>query len=514
MKNSKDKYINSLVSKLINETLSEKADSLVSKIKSDMKEDLGGMEDSHPRFGKLNFSDYTSDEVKDMLRKPMIEPTDITVDDEEGYDDEDEMMFIPKRRKHGYEDDEEEYESYEDMYGSLEEAVGMACEECGGTLSEGECMECGWSKGSMEEDLYKDTKFNPAGSSFDYVQEEEDMEDEEIGSEDMALDYEKRVSRFCNTESEEYDKQSCDYLKNDFLTEEMKETLYGKQKMLDKNKNNKIDSEDFKLLRKSKKQTDEEVEEGNAFTGALAKAKEKGDDEFVVDGKKYNVKESLKLTEDELVNLIENIIREEKESNLKKFDTKGLNVYQKAHKGSGKENSEYLKSVTKKMKEYLKDGSKGEYDMNPEIFPKGNGELAKMSKKAYIPSDAVKDYTDNLTAAGLENLDYDEIHPNEDWVSANVEGSSKTGNNPDWANTGKSDVNKKRNQIRKDNMLAKIKRKAYNKAPQPIVTDKTGEDAADKLMVKLESTENKQNEVLTEEFNRMKKLMGYNKKTQ
>jgi len=166
------------------------------------------------------------------------------------------------------------------------------------------------------------------------------------------------------------------------------------------------------------------------------------------------------------------------------------------------------------MKDYLKDGSKGNYDTNPEIFPKGNGELAKMSKKAYVPSDAVKDYTDNLTAAGLENIDYDEIHPNEDWVSANVEGSSKTGNNPDWANTGKSDVNKKRNKIRKDNMLAKIKRKAYNKAAQPIVTDKTGEDATDKLMVKLESTEDKKNNILSEEFNRMKNLMGYNKKTQ
>jgi hypothetical protein len=108
MKNSKDKYINSLVSKLINETLNDKADSLVSKIKSSMEEEMGGMEDSHPRFGNLNFSDYTSDEIKSMLRKPMIEPTDITVDDDEGYDDEDDMMYVPKRRKTSFEDEEEE----------------------------------------------------------------------------------------------------------------------------------------------------------------------------------------------------------------------------------------------------------------------------------------------------------------------------------------------------------------------------------------------------------------------
>jgi hypothetical protein len=162
----------------------------------------------------------------------------------------------------------------------------------------------------------------------------------------------------------------------------------------------------------------------------------------------------------------------------------------------------------------LKDGSKGEYDMNPEIFPKGNGELAKMDKKAYTPSDAVKDYTDNFTAAGLENLDYDEIHPNEDWVDDNVEGSSRTGNNPEWVNTGKSDVNKKRNKIRKDNMLAKVKRKAYNKSPQPVVQDTQDGEKANKILMKLESVDEKTTKQMNEEFERMKNLIGYNQKTQ
>jgi hypothetical protein len=166
------------------------------------------------------------------------------------------------------------------------------------------------------------------------------------------------------------------------------------------------------------------------------------------------------------------------------------------------------------MKDYLKDGSKGDYETDPDFFPKGNGELAKMSKKAYVPSGAVQDYIDNFTAASLENLDYDGISPNEDWVTDNIEGSSRTGNNPEWANTGKSDINKKRNKIRKDNMLAKLKRKAYNKAPQPIVNDRTGEDEGDKIMTKLESIEPKGKKVLNEEFDRMKSLMGYNRKTQ
>ena len=269
---------------------------------------------------------------------------------------------------------------------------------------------------------------------------------------------------------------------------------------------------------------DSEMEEGNAFTGALAKAKEEGDDEFTVDGKKYNVRESknsLKLTEDELIDVIEKLVKEEIEKESKVKDNirktakpRGLATYEKAVKGSKTENDDYIKSVTKKMKDYLKDASKGDYDMNPKIFPKGNGELAKMDKKAYTPTKSVEDYVDNFTAAGLENLDYDEIHPDEKWVEDNVVGSSRTGNNPKWANTGESEVNEKRNKIRKDNMLAKLKRKAYNKAPQPVVNDKSNETAGSKIMKQLESTDEKNQKLIKEEFEKIGHLINYNRKTQ
>ena len=108
-----------------------------------------------------------------------------------------------------------------------------------------------------------------------------------------------------------------------------------------------------------------------------------------------------------------------------------------------------------------------------------------MKKKAYKASDAVKDYVDNFTAAGLENLNYDEIEPNEDWVSDNVKGSSRTGNNQKWGNAVETDVNKKRDEIRKKNLLGQIKKKAYNKATQPISRDKAGENEGDKIMTKL-----------------------------
>lgn len=387
-------------------------------------------------------------------------------------------------------------EKADELVTKLTEGDKMVCEQCGEMMTEGICEQCSGS--DMKE-----------GEEFDYVAEEE-----EFGSDPLGL-----VDRFCKTDSEDYNESTCNYHKENFMGGgEVSEKLHGRQSRIDvAEPKGKITGADFKKLKSMKKETDEEMEEGNAFTGALSKAKKEGDKSFEVGGKKFDVRESKKsiqMTESEMIEFIERIVLQEEEKLKSMGKTKGLNVYQKAHTASGKENKEYLKSLVKKMKDYLKDGSKGEYDMNPEIFPKGNGELAKMDKKAYEPSDAVKDYTDNLTAAGQENLDYDEIHPNEDWVTDNVEGSSRTGNNPEWANTGKSDINKKRNKVRQDNMLAKIKRKAYNKSPQPIIQDKTDNDSGSKLMMKLESVDEKTTKQINEEFERMKNLMGYNQKTQ
>jgi hypothetical protein len=399
------------------------------------------------------------------------------------------------------------------------------CEQCGGNMNEGECMECGYNM--MEEGIHDVEDINNK-DEFDYVQEEEDIETE------------------TNMENEESCKYHMDKFGPDddrtkqFCGDSMNESLKGRQRRLDKNKNNKIDAEDFEMLRNGSKSDktikkvnkiskrhgmeEAETEEGNAFSGALSNAKKSGKDSFEVDGKKYPVKESVRMTETELVNLIEKIISEQKSTDVKDPAEKnnlktigsapGLDKYKQVHKKDGKENEDNLKAVAQKMKDYLKDGSKGEYDTNPKIFPKGNGELAKMSKKAYVPSGAVEDYIDNFTAAALENLDYDGIEPNEEWVTNNIEGSSKTGNNPDWANTGESDVNKKRNKIRKDNLLGKLKRKAYNKAPQPVINDKSGEDKGSDIMAKLESVNDKKTKQINEEFNRMKSLIGYNQKTQ
>ena len=223
-------------------------------------------------------------------------------------------------------------------------------------------------------------------------------------------------------------------------------------------------------------------------------------------GRGVKLKESLQLTEDELVELIEKIVKEQTEvketnSSLKKSKT---------------ENDDYIKSVTKKMKEYLKDASKGEYDMNPEQFPKGNGELAKMAKKAYTPSGAVEEYIENFAySPGMENLQYDEIKPNEEWMEKTIEGSSMTGNGK-GGNAIDTGLGKKINKKRKDNLYGAEKNRSYNRVPQPV--DNAGEEkGADKLnnmFKKLGESEDKKSKLINEEMEKMKHLLGYKKKTQ
>ena len=525
MKNSS---INKLVNKVLNETLEEKADKLVNKLKNkEVSEDMGGMEDEHPTFGRMTPEDLKQ-YTKELLKKYNSEP-------ENNEDDEDFPDFVET-----FESDVEESEM---------------CSECGGTgmMNEVECSECGGSgKMYQEEGLYDVAQKFPKKQSFDYVEETDDIEMDDYKSEDSeeGENYETCQYYMKNFGADdEYTKKYCIGFnipklgldKHMFSMNESSKVKQMKSKTKVTKKPDFLDldndgdkEEPMKSAAKNAKKKKTQTDEGNAFTKKLKDTPKGGT--FELGGKKYKdnseleekdcmecgskypVKESIKLKESQLIELVQNIIEQEKKestktkSNIKTSgNVPGLKKYEQSFKASGKENADYLKSLEKKMKDYLKDGSKGKYEMNPDIFPKGNGELAKMNKKAYIPSDAVKDYTDNLTAAGLENLDYDEIHPNEDWVESNVVGSSKTGNNPNWANTGKSDVNKKRNEIRKKNMLAKIKRKAYNKAAQPIVNDKTGDDEGSKLMMKLES---KESQKLNEEFNRMTNLISYNKKTQ
>jgi len=259
---------------------------------------------------------------------------------------------------------------------------------------------------------------------------------------------------------------------------------------------------------------EQETEEGNEFTEKLRQARKDGDKTMEVDGKTLPVKEAkemkrrilakskggkklsiresqflkqvnmalslneskkgnLMLTEDELISMIEKIVNEqEKENkvkgNIKVEKAKGTTETDKILRADKNENDDYLKLVTKKMKDYLKDGSKGEYNANPEFFPKGNGQLAKMAKKAYEPTEDVEEYIEDFAyGGGMENLDYDEIKPNEEWMEKTIEGSSKTGNSQDYANAEKTEFGKKLNAKRKRNAFSQEKKQSYQKSNQP-----------------------------------------------
>jgi hypothetical protein len=568
MKNS-DQYLKNLLKRSINETLEKKADSLMDKIKkSEMEEEYGdmyGLGDGTSRFDskaykKVNLKDLLKNIDRDSLTPEEDEIYDIDLDDELYGDDDDLDPFI--------EDGDDDIQPINE---------GETCEQCGGMMNEGEmCEQCG----SMYEETYD---LNPE-NEFDYVEEEEEDENN-LPSDEEILD------RHCNSDNPE-DIKICQDRKK--MRQEMTEKLHGGQKMLDKNKNKKIDAEDFKLLRKSKKEVTEKwkgdvevektgeytdmsiedidsaikklkkqnerlkeldkkvpqknrekmselyfakrakqgwkgkgkaaVEEGNEFSGELAKARKEGKKEFEVDGKTYPVKENIeyhiqdnkgdiiKLTEGELVDLIENIVNEQKTPRLKTIDKpKGLTTYEKAHKGSGKENQEYMKSVQKKMKDYLKDGSKGKYDMNPKMFPQGNGELGKMDKKAFQMTDELEDF--NYEIAGQNFPVPDAIDYNEEWMEKLFKGDSMTGNAP-GGNALDSKTNDRFNKMRKKNTLKKLKDQSYKRVPQPVYNEKTGTDSGKGLSIKLETIESKEERILSEEFDRMKELFKYDRKTQ
>jgi hypothetical protein len=420
---------------------------------------------------------------------------------------------------------------------------GEMCEQCGSEMTEGECLECGsMYEGDIQELGGMDSEHPRFGK---------------LNLKDMGKD---ELEDLLNVDNESDDEDEWEEIDLDMETdwdqleeeeEELDEKLHGNQSKLDKNKNGKLDADDFKRLR-SMKEEDEplyevefelnvdeaETEEGNAFTGALADAKKKGDDEFEVDGKKYEVRENksksnktLIFTENELISLIEKMVNEEKNS-FKMKEPKGYKEYEKAHNKDKKENEDYLKSVAKKMTDYLKGASDSgsKYEMKEtEKFPTENGG----KRKKYTPSDAVDEYIDAFSYPGQTNLVYDEIKPNDEWIKANLKGSSKTGNaqvdkdGKALGNVVPSEVGEKFYKNFKDNLYGQEQMNAsYKRQPQPVdqageetergsLKSKRGKKTSQSVLNKVdESVEEKQTQKLNEEFNRIQSLMGYKQKTQ
>jgi hypothetical protein len=510
-------------------------------------------------FDEFDPRDKSWEEIKAHTGEPdyseideeMIDPKDGELDEIFFYDDEEDES-VPG----DYEGDEEEEEEAEELSAQEPTYVGRGLED----------NKPGKMFGSFSDDHgWYDEIDRQFSGDFDFDYDEEEFSD----FDSFMSKYDKKQRWFAPGEGKRFF------------------DMYQK----------KFGGVPFRV--RTRKMMEQETEEGNAFTGALADAKEDGKKTFKVDGKTYNVKEEkkekkwiqktdmkkgalhkklgvpegdkipksklnnlkkelmnkakgekkltdeeskllkqvnlaltlkdikestsnkLRLSEDELIDLIENIIKEQAtkkvKGNIADKTPVGLELTQKVLRQDKKENDGSLSDVGKKMSEYLKDGSKGKFEENPKSFPKGNGELAKMDKKAYEADSDVEEYIEEFSyGGGMENLDYDEIKPNEEWMEKTLEGSSKTGNSSEYANAVETDLGKKINAKRKKNMFSQEKKNSYKKDDQPTSgSNKSKEQKeSDKLFTKLESTEDKSHKLVVEQLEKMKHLFNYSKKTQ
>ena len=438
------------------------------------------------------------------------------------------------------------------------------------------------AKEMMEKmDLYKDASFNKPGTKeneFDYVQEREMCEEcggykggdimegemcecgsmnEGLKGGQKKLDVAKPFGKLTRSDFDKLRKGVKKHMKEYTMGDDELETVkpygdFSTDSPKIKPGKNKVKNVGDDYQRKVSKQFDDyeleesETEEGNAFTGMLEKTP-KGHS-FKMGGKKYKDRSSLEetlyristngesalFTENEIIDLIENIVNEEKiKSNLKNSTTpKGMSEYERVHKADKKEEDQYFKEVRKKMDDYTKNMSdKGsKYEMKEtQKFPTGNGGV----KKKYTPSEAVDDYNDAFSYPGQTNLRY-EIKPNDEWMEANLVGSSKTGNaqvdedGNALGNVVPSKVGEKFLDNYKNNYYGDEQANAsYKRQAQPIEqagehtesgslkSKKGGKKTAQSILNKVdESITPKEQQKLSEEFIRMQQLIGYDHKTQ
>jgi hypothetical protein len=429
------------------------------------------------------------------------------------------------------------------------------CEECGGGMDEGECMECGnMYEGDIQElggmdDSHpffggknlRDIPKKDIERFFRNREEDEDLENR-FSFEDDDMPNIRRMKHHMKNKDRELG-QSFEEDDEFYLEEtELEEKLHGKQHKIDKNKNRRIDREDFKILRSRKHETKEGAkpdfldldDDGNKkepMKTAAKQAKRKKVEEslysIVLDNRKFL------FTENEMIDVIENIINEEKKktSGLKKGRVSASNVLKSSLNKSGKEENDYIESVTKKMKEYLKGASKGSYETNPSNFPEGNYDLDKRKSKIkkYTPSEAVDEYIEAYSYPGNTNLVYDEIKPDDEKIEKYIKGHKTTGNaeidedGKPYGNVVPSKTGQKFYDNYKNNYYGQEQMNAsYKRYPQDTIevagdVTKTGKIKKGKktaqsiLNAVTESVENKK---VVSEIEKMKSLIGYNQKTQ
>jgi len=385
--------------------------------KSEMEEDLGGMDDGHPELGDTNFGELTDKDKKGKFAK-YYNP--LSLKDNKKEDEED---FGTKRSR--FFDMEDQEDEWEEKMGNIEES----------------------DKKFIQRATEKMEKKGSSGKFGAWCKKE-------------GLDKDGEVTKKC-------------------IDKAMK-------------------SDDSKVVKMANF-----AKNIGGFKGAKHESIEYS--EVIYDITFGN--ENVSLTENEMVDLIEEIVKEQKST------TPGIVKQNQISKKDGDINRKANRESEKKMAEYVNPGSKGKFDMNPTSFPKGNGELGEMSKNAYRASDAVEEYIENFAySPGMENLSPDEIGYNDKKVDDYIKGSAKNGNSPKYANAVETELGEKIVKKRKENLYKKEKDRSYNRVKQPVDVaghDKKSGKLDDMFKGLGESVENEKETLLTEDMDKIKKLINY-----
>ncbi len=147
-------------------------------------------------------------------------------------------------------------------------AESKMCNECGlGEMVEGECNECGYSKMSMEEEKTLSRK----QKNIAKLAEPED----EIDAEDLKVLRSKKRKDMKESEDMDFYKDS---------------DIMGGEVHSNRSRKHDDDEEIMYELEMEREIDESDVWEGNEFSGELNKARERGDEYFTVDDRKYKVR--------------------------------------------------------------------------------------------------------------------------------------------------------------------------------------------------------------------------------
>jgi hypothetical protein len=293
----------------------------------------------------------------------------------------------------------------------------------------------------------------------------------------------------------------------------MDEELTGNQEKIDADNDGEITANDFDILRDKKELNEGEGmcnecgspmnEEGECNECSTMKEEDETvvtsmddlgeEDEEVItslDQLGESKKATLRLSESELVSLISRMVSE---------SVPGLEFTKKAQKVSGDDSKSHMSDVEKK----LKDISTFNGNDNPE-FP---NQINKGEKVAQRTTDEENETIEDNRGGGMEDLNYD-YEPSEKFkvrLKKALEGDSTMGNSHDAANVIPSKTG--------ENMGKKVERKAKKLAGEKQVS--WGHKGIEPLNVKtVNESKTTMSSVLEEEVQRMKKIFGYNEKTQ